>query len=175
MDLNIPAGAKVLELGCGPGNLSHWLALMDCQVVGADRSHRMIRHAEKTDSRAEFVQADATELPFADGEFDFVLLASLINVVPDRAKLLQEVKRVVKPDGVASALFPMPEFDRNAADRISAARMLNPISAAAISAWAAASKKLDRVDNCREFSSAGFASVSTNLYLEGNIGSVTAT
>lgn len=172
--LPIPPGAKILELGCGPGNLSAALAQMNYSVTGADKSPRMIRRAAKIKTNAEFIQADALHLPMQNDAFDTVVLASLINVVPDRKGLLKEVHRVLKPNGMISVLFPTLAFDSNEAERIATQRNLGPISAAALSVWATAGKKLNPADIGDELSKTGFSNGSTELYLENNIASVRA-
>ena len=52
---------------------------------------------------AEFRVADAMALPFADGEFDIVASALVINFIPDRAKALAEMRRVLRPGGIVTA------------------------------------------------------------------------
>lgn len=173
--LELEKGAKILELGCGPGNLTASLADMNFRVVGADKSPAMIAQARKIETGARFVQADALDLPMQAQEFDVVLLASLINLVPDRALLLQEAARVLKPGGVISVLFPTPGFNREKAENIAARRRLSPYSAAAMSVWAGAARKLDPKVIADEFAQAGLENPSTALHLEDQIASVTAT
>jgi len=169
-----PADIKILELGCGPGDLSAELARQGHNVVGADRSGRMIKRAEKLKTIAEFVQADALTLPMANNEFDAVILASLINLVPERAKLLEEINRVLKPNGVVSVLFPTSSFNGEKAEDISSKRNLGHFSAAALSVWAIFGKSLDPEDICNEFADAGFEKISTDFYLDNGLASVTA-
>jgi len=76
-------------------------------------------------------------LPIDNEVFDTVLLASLLNVVPERLKLLREVNRVLKPGGMISVLFPTPAFENEKAIEISTQLNLGEISTAAISVWAA--------------------------------------
>lgn len=53
--------------------------------------------------RAEYVVADAQELPFADGSFDVVLANHMLYHVPDRPQALREIARVLVPGGVLHA------------------------------------------------------------------------
>lgn len=172
--LMLPKNTKVLDLGCGPGNLSHHLSRCGMRVVGADTSVKMLRRASKANTDVEFVQADAMNLPMPDSEFDFVLLASLINVVPDRTKVLREARRVLRPKGQTSVLFPTPEFDAVTAERIAMERSLSPVSTAAMSAWATASKKLEVSQICEEFGKAGYKNISSDCFLDQNVAAVTA-
>ena len=166
--------ANILELGCGPGNLSVWLAQNGYSVTGADKSDSMIRRAARFKSAAKFIQADAFDLPMGNAEFDVVLLSSLINIVPDRPKLLAEAGRVLRPGGTISALFPTPEFTITRADEISTKLRLNHLSSAAISLWASAPPNLEPPEISRELIAAGFENPHTTLHLENSIASVTA-
>ncbi len=173
--MDLRAGSRILELGCGPGNLSAELAKAGHRVTGADKSERMIRRACKTDTQAKFVLADALHLPMADNAFDVVLLASLINLVPDRAALLDESRRVLKPGGVISVLFPTPDFTRAKANQIAKRQQFGAFSTAAINMWASAPRKLDAERVSNTFLLAGFERVETGAYLEGCVASVSGT
>ena len=172
--LDLTPKSKILELGSGPGNLSADLANMNYRVIGADKSARMIAYASKLETNAKFIQADALNLPMEDNEFDAVLLASLINLVPDRALLLKEISRVLKPGGTISVLFPTPAFDRNSALQYANKHQLGQRSRAALCVWASVAKQLNAADIVAEFSKAGFKNVSSSLHLENNIASVKA-
>ncbi len=174
-DLKIPTGAKILELGCGPGNLSAHLAQLGYEVVGVDKSERMIKHALSLESKALFVEADAYDLPFEAASFDVIILASLFNLVPSRPKLLLEIHRALKPGGVVSVQFPLPIFNGEVAKKISNQRNLPPLSTAAMAVWASVGKKLNAAQIHDEFTKTGFENISTKLHLENNIASVSGT
>lgn len=101
--LAIPPGARVLEIGVGTGlSLSAYPA--HCRVTGLDLSSDMLKHARRKVERlrmahVELVQGDALNLPFAAGQFDFVMAFHVITVVPDHARLLAQARRVLKPGG----------------------------------------------------------------------------
>src|SRR5689334_5891175 len=76
----VEPGARVLELGCGRGDLLASVA--PARGVGVDCDAAMIERAKRSHSRLEFHLADATE--FALGEqFDYILLSDLLNEVWD--------------------------------------------------------------------------------------------
>lgn len=108
------AGARVLELGCGSGPYSVWLAERGAQVVGLDLSQTMIslaqERARERNVRADFRVADIRDpLPFGEAEFDLVITATALHYVEDLGSAMKEASRVLKRDArlVASVLHPM--------------------------------------------------------------------
>jgi len=104
--MSIAPGMRVLELGCGPGNL--WrenLARIpqDVEIVLSDFSEGMLAQAQaalaKTVPHFEFKVVDAQEIPFDDDSFDVVIANHMLYHVPDRPKAFAEVRRVLKPAG----------------------------------------------------------------------------
>lgn len=102
-DLNIPPGARVLELGVGTG-----LALRayprHCDVVGVDLAPDMLEHAQERIDRngwrnVEVREMDALNLDFEDSSFDYVMAFHVVSVVPDAARFMREAQRVCKPGG----------------------------------------------------------------------------
>ncbi|WP_138945199.1 demethylmenaquinone methyltransferase [Plantibacter sp. M259] len=96
------AGERILDLAAGTGTSSAALARNGAQVVAADFSPGMIavgrdKYADRSD--IQFVEADATALPFADEEFDATTISfGLRNVVRPK-DALAEMLRVTKPGG----------------------------------------------------------------------------
>ncbi len=97
------AGRRVLDLGCGLGGYTEALREHGARVVAADLSLPVLARLPRAWPR---VCADALALPFADGAFDLVFCASLIEHVPDGAALLREAWRVVRPGGYGYVSFP---------------------------------------------------------------------
>lgn len=105
-DMAIPAlidglepGMRVLDLCCGQGNVSQALHAHGCRVVGADFSPTMLGHARKRFPDGEFVEADAQDLPFSDGEFDAVVSNLGLVHVPDQPRALNEARRILQKGG----------------------------------------------------------------------------
>ena len=101
--LEIPSGARVLELGVGTG-LSLPAYPRNCHVDAIDLSESMLNEAlEKAEcnnwDHIHLQQMDATNLNFPDAYFDFVNAFHLVTVVPDHQKLVREMIRVCKPGG----------------------------------------------------------------------------
>jgi SAM-dependent methyltransferase len=102
-----PAGARILEVGCGPAEF--WkqnLERIDAswKLTLTDLSPRMVEAARAAlGDRAEYVFADVEELPFADESFDVVLASHMLYHVPDRPKAFAEIRRVLAGGGVLHA------------------------------------------------------------------------
>jgi phosphatidylethanolamine/phosphatidyl-N-methylethanolamine N-methyltransferase len=99
--LKIPPGARVLEVGVGTG-LSFTAYPPHCQVTGIDLAPEMLEQAqEKIDQNGwrhlQVMEMDALNLKFADNSFDYVMAFHVVSVVPDAARLMQEVLRVSRP------------------------------------------------------------------------------
>ncbi len=104
----VSAGEKILDVGCGTGSLTFELSKRsDIQEIDAiDFSPIFVEaaKAQNTDPRVVIQQADATALPFADGTFDRALALLVLHFVPNAAKALSEMHRVVKPAGIVAAV-----------------------------------------------------------------------
>jgi ubiquinone/menaquinone biosynthesis C-methylase UbiE len=95
----IDPGAGVLDLCCGQGNVSEALLAGGFQVMGADFSPTMLAYARERVPTGEFVEADAQDLPFADGDFDAVVCNFGIPHIPDQPRALAQVRRVLRSGG----------------------------------------------------------------------------
>jgi ubiquinone/menaquinone biosynthesis C-methylase UbiE len=104
VELCLPTGASVLDLGGGPGRIAVPLARR-YRVTLADVSSDMLAmaadRAARTGVRLEVQRADAADpLPFATGSFDAGLCIDLVAHLPRAAATLAEVRRVLAPGGV---------------------------------------------------------------------------
>mgnify|MGYP001581259316 FL=1 len=121
----IPAGAFVLDLGCGAG-LDSLIAARrvgpNGKVVGVDFSEAMLDRARRAAAEAgvtnvEFRRADAETLPLPDRSVDVAIVNGIFNLNPARDAIFGELARVVRPDGevfVAELILiePLPEDER---------------------------------------------------------------
>ena len=92
---------NILDVGCGTGSQLRRLAATGIHCTGVDRSDGMLRVARKKSSGIDYIQADATALPFRDQHFDAVLISlALHEKSPEEGHLiLKEMLRVLKSDG----------------------------------------------------------------------------
>jgi ubiquinone/menaquinone biosynthesis C-methylase UbiE len=108
--VQILKGQRVLDVGCGTGNLSGMLAAAGCQVVGVDRSPTMLSHARRKHMAAEFEQMEAAQLPF-NQEFDAAVISlALHEMQPQvRERVWESMRQAVLPGGRLIALdFAIP-------------------------------------------------------------------
>lgn len=96
-------GRRVLEVGCGTGNISLELARRGAQVVGLDLSFPMLalaHHKARREGFAlAFIRGAAGSLPLAAARFDGVISILALDFIPDRAGALREMVRVLRPGG----------------------------------------------------------------------------
>ena len=101
------AGKSVLEVGCGRGGGSSYIArYYNCaKVVGGDFSAPTVKIAKKLNkgvNALSFEIADAENLPFADNSFDVVINIESSHCYSNVSGFIDEVARVLKPDGIFS-------------------------------------------------------------------------
>jgi SAM-dependent methyltransferase len=111
-----PVGGRVLDLGCGTGELARNLAATGLQVTGCDVSEPMLARATGTAATQERggatgwvrLHPDWRSLPFAPATFDIVVAASVLEYMVGPDVVLGECARVVRPGGVV--LYTVPDL-----------------------------------------------------------------
>ncbi|MCD7715721.1 MAG: class I SAM-dependent methyltransferase [Lachnospiraceae bacterium] len=103
--LNVIQGKDVLEVATGPGLLAKHVAYAAKKMIATDYSDGMIREAKKGSypDNLTFEVADAEHLPYAEDSFDAVIIANALHIVPNPEKVLWEIDRVLKEDGLLIA------------------------------------------------------------------------
>lgn len=96
---------KVLELACGTGQLTAFLAQNSNNWIATDFSEKMVGEAKKrlNKENVTYQVQDATKLTYNDNVFDIVLIANALHIMPNPDKALSEIRRVLKEDGILIA------------------------------------------------------------------------
>lgn len=99
-------GARILDLGCGTGAMAAEIArrFPGRAIVGLDASKAQLAVARARHPIAEYVEGDARAIPFADGSFDHVHVSWLFEHVADLAKVVREIRRVLRPSGTVQQI-----------------------------------------------------------------------
>jgi SAM-dependent methyltransferase len=101
-------GLASIELGCGTGYISAWLARRGARVIGIDNSSEQLRTARRLQQEFDLsfpiVQADAERLPFADGSFDLAISEYGASIWADPYRWIPEASRVLRPGGLLTFL-----------------------------------------------------------------------
>ncbi|MBF6333808.1 class I SAM-dependent methyltransferase [Nocardia transvalensis] len=102
--LRLRADSRVLDVACGPGNITHFLSERlsgDGFAVGVDFSAAMLRQARADNSgpRVAYVRGDARRLPFPDSSFDAVCCFGALYLIPEPLVATREMIRVLAPGG----------------------------------------------------------------------------
>jgi SAM-dependent methyltransferase len=92
------SGGLYIDVGCGAGTYTRWLAEQNLRVVGLDYSHPTLAKARaRTPASIPLCAGDATRLPFRDATFDGALCFGLLQAMSDSVPVIRELARVLKP------------------------------------------------------------------------------
>jgi len=117
---------RVLDVGCGEGQVSRRIASLGAEVVGLDPTAAQIRVAHERGGPARFIRARSEQIPIADASFDAVVLCLALEHVDPFEPAIDEVARVLAPGGLfllflAHPLLQSPRSgwvdDENSGDR----------------------------------------------------------
>jgi demethylmenaquinone methyltransferase/2-methoxy-6-polyprenyl-1,4-benzoquinol methylase len=97
-------GDRVLDACCGTGDLAVEAERRGGRVVGLDFSERMLERARLKSGTIEWVEGDALDLPFGDGEFDAATVGFGVRNLDDLERGLRELARVLRPGGKLAVL-----------------------------------------------------------------------
>jgi len=101
----LPKDARVLDVGCGTGDLS--IELFEntaAEVTGIDFCGPMLKLAKSKAHQLQFIEGDALNLPFAEASFEGLTIGFALRNLADVDRGLRELLRVLKPNGVAAIL-----------------------------------------------------------------------
>jgi SAM-dependent methyltransferase len=95
---------RVLDVGCGAGWSTYWLAVRGYDATGIDLNPAAFEPIPQDQLR--FVPGSALSLPFPDGQFDVAGAHAVLEHVSDPQQMLNEMIRVVRPGGVVCIVGP---------------------------------------------------------------------
>ena len=103
-DVPFPSGARVVEIGCGPGPVARALAARSgvAEVVGVDPSPIFVERARESGRdlpKLTFLEGDARALPLDDASFDAAVFHTVLCHVPQPELAVAEARRVLRPGG----------------------------------------------------------------------------
>ncbi len=101
----VDGSARVLEIAAGTGLVTQAVAGVVDHLVATDTSEDMLeilrgRMADLGASNVEVRTADALALPFEDSDFDAVVAANVLHLLPDPETCLSQMRRVLRPNGL---------------------------------------------------------------------------
>jgi len=102
--IDLSPGMKVLDAACGTGNLAVFAAQRGCLTSGLDIASNLIAQARERAQREsltiEFTEGDAEAMPYPDASFDVVVSMYGVMFAPRPERVVSELCRVTKPDGL---------------------------------------------------------------------------
>ncbi len=121
--LGLQPGERVLDMGCGAGRHAFEMYKRGADVIALDQDADELSTVSEwfaamreegglpAGAEADVKQGDALDLPFADGEFDRVVASEVLEHIPDDARAIGELVRVLRPGGTIAVTVPrwLPE------------------------------------------------------------------
>jgi SAM-dependent methyltransferase len=114
---HIPAGARVLDAGCGRSLFTEIRPDWPFRIVAGDVDHPLLLSRQREFADVRWVVADAHPLPFREGAFDALFAGELIEHLPDPRAGADEFRRVVRPGGTLILTTPNRRRLANVVDR----------------------------------------------------------
>jgi SAM-dependent methyltransferase len=108
--LDVTAGDRLLDIGCGGGLLLRDAARSEARVTGLDHSLEMVALARERAPGAEVLGGDAERLPFADASFTAVSMSVVFQFLEDPRAVLRECRRVLAGGGRLAVYATGPEL-----------------------------------------------------------------
>jgi SAM-dependent methyltransferase len=108
VERHLSGARRVLDVGCGEGQVARRAAALGAAVVGVDPTPAQIVAARQRAAGPRYVLADAEHLPVADGTFDAVVMCLVIEHLDPFEPAIEEMARVLEPDGTCLLLLNHP-------------------------------------------------------------------
>jgi len=124
-------GARILDMGCGPGvSARHLRAEKRMRVIALDLRHEDLIHARHGDDRVPYIQADMNHPPLRPALFDALLCECVLSLSPDPESTLSQWTELIKPGGrlLITDLYlrPRTSFWRSSLQSLEIAQLDSP-------------------------------------------------
>lgn len=106
---------RILDIGCGNGSLSHWIAQQGYEVVGVEESESGVEYARQCFPKCQFMNGSGYELPsqLLNNQFDVVISAEVIEHLFYPTELVKTAKKCLKPGGRLILTTPYHGYLKN--------------------------------------------------------------
>jgi SAM-dependent methyltransferase len=108
VDRHLEGVRRLLDIGCGEGQVARRAAAAGIDVVGLDPTVAQIEEAAHRGGRVSYARADAAALPVADASFDGVVMCLVIEHIDPIEPTIREMARVLQPGGRCLLLLNHP-------------------------------------------------------------------
>lgn len=130
-----PAPARILDLGCGTGEIAAAISQRGYPVTACDFAEEMMAVARSNYARTPVnwvgLDPEWKALPFADASFDAIVASSVFEYLDDVQRVATELSRVLRPEGVLLLTVPNPcNLVRKLEARLQSMRLVRPLSSA---------------------------------------------
>ena len=109
--VSVPNPARILDLGCGPGNSTQVLRgrFPSARILGVDNSENMLRTAREACPDCRFLLCDASgeDLLTAGRDFDLIFSNACLQWLPNHAALLKRLRQMLRPGGMLAVQIPV--------------------------------------------------------------------
>ena len=101
-ELDIKPRSMVVDLCCGTGDFTKLINKIypRAKVIGLDFSPEMLKLAKEKNKTGVFLQADCTNIPFPEKEFQYATIGFGLRNIEDRQKAISEIYRILETDGI---------------------------------------------------------------------------
>ena len=162
-----PSGARILDVGCGPGSLVRRFADEGFEVVGVDVDPAMIDRARELAAdmpNVEFRVGEVTRLPYLPDSFDVVVATNVIFFLDDPLAGVRGMSAVCEPDGIVAMLNPSEKMSVAAAEALADAQGLAEMNRVSLVNWAGVAERNRRMSEAEVtmlFTAAGLTQIET--------------
>lgn len=104
-------GGRFIDIGCYNSSLPNYIKtnFQSSEVWGLDFNPVLIKHFKKKYPEINYICSDVLKMPFEDNYFDYAVCGEVIEHMDEPEKLVREIYRIIKPEGIFSISTPFEE------------------------------------------------------------------